>query len=267
MTFKTILYVACCFIITTNLLIAKNTREIIEEIPLEDRKILEELFSILIIDDVFGYTLFGDKPVTIGSHFNSTPWENILELGQHDELFWKKWMIWEKYQNKFHMKNYLFFKEVNSIVNEIIIINKHEFIKTINRNIQLFENILKKKINPFQLFEDINIGKYSFYDSIENHEMLLGILLGYGKHNALLLCQRGKIFKLDCLSSFAEYERGSLIRLGSFSFMVDDKHPETKYLKNNYASLRGKISAIYANGNFLEITLTQLTSDKERLTH
>ncbi len=43
--------------------------------------------------------------------------------------------------------------------------------------------------------------------------------------------------------------------------MVDPKHSETKALEKKYKKLRGKISAIYARGDFLEITLSKLTSE------
>ena len=45
----------------------------------------------------------------------------------------------------------------------------------------------------------------------------------------------------------------------SIHLMADPKHPETLFLKQKYEKLRGKISSIYAQGDFLEITLNQIS--------
>lgn len=49
------------------------------------------------------------------------------------------------------------------------------------------------------------------------------------------------------------------LTIGSIYFVGDITHPETKALQNKYRELRGKISEIYNNGDFLEITLSKLT--------
>src|SRR5262249_19654421 len=147
----------------------------------------------LVNDSHFGYTLFGDKPVSIASYFKITPWENFIELGQCDEIFWKRWKIWEKYRDQFNIQNYLLLKENSLKVDEILIINKRNFLDTVVNYLDVFETILKKKINPKEFLSEIEQCQVSFYDSIQNNEMLLGILLGYGKHNSFLFYQRQKI--------------------------------------------------------------------------
>lgn len=49
-----------------------SVSEILKEAPLDDREDLEDLFSQLIYNNNFGYTLFGDKPVSLASFFNIT---------------------------------------------------------------------------------------------------------------------------------------------------------------------------------------------------
>lgn len=244
----------------------------IEQIPLEDRKKLEELFYRLINEEHFGYTLFGDKPISLGSYFKVTPWENLIELGQCDGVFWKKWQIWEKYHHLFPMKQYLLLEEEsknkNYEITNITIINKDNFIKTIKKHKAIFEKILKRKVDPEEMLNNIELGKISFVNSISNNDLLWGILLGYGKHNALLYNKR-KNEHLRCssirhsnskLEAFGDYNYSPLI-LGSVHFVADLHHREAQILQKKYQELRGKISAIYAKGDFLEITLSQLVSE------
>ncbi len=253
---KYILLSSIFFIIT--FIQAENTTEFIKNIPLEEQKELECLFYNLVNDSNFGYTLFGDKPVSIASYFKITPWENFIELGQCDEIFWQRWKIWEKYRNRFHIQNYLLLKEDSSNVNEIFFINKKSFLDTLINHLDIFEAILKKKISPQKFLADIEERQISFYDSIQNNEILLGILLGYGKHNSFVFYQRQKILNKNCLNYYSN--KNQLLRINSLCFMVDDNHHETKSLKEKYQKLRGKLSVIYAKGNFLEITLAKLTS-------
>jgi hypothetical protein len=251
-----------CILLKIHLIQATNVKQMIENIPLEDRKELEGLFYNLINDQPFSYTLFGDKPVSIASYFRVTPWENFIELGQCDGIVLKKWKIWEKYKNQFPFKNYYMFKENSSNFEEIILMNKKEFLKTLVNHLDIFEKILGKKIDPEEFLRKIGQGKISFYDSIQSNEILLGIFFGYGKYNPILFSQRNKILKDNGLNVIGYDDGHSLQRIGSsIHFIGDLNHPETKALQRKYQKFRGKISAIYAKGNFLEITLSKLISD------
>lgn len=101
-----------------------KVNEVLKKIPLNDRDDLEGLFYQLINNNNFGYTLFGDKPVSFASFFNITPWENFIELGQCDGILWKKWATWEKYRNRFNIQKYLLLKETSNKTSELFIINK-----------------------------------------------------------------------------------------------------------------------------------------------
>lgn len=246
------------FLSFAGVLSSTSLEKIVEKIPPEDRKTLEELFFSFVYGDNFGYTLFGDKAVALSACFKITPWENFLELGEWDGLFWKKWETWEKYKTLFPIREYILTREKSSFGAEFFfLINKKTFIGLLKNNLETFEAILKINIHPEQFISKIENGETSFLESINNSEMLLGMCLGYGKWNALLFSQRDKIFKNDCLKFFGSYER-SLLRISSVHFMADPDHEETLHLKEKYDQLRGKLSAIYAKGNFFEITVEQL---------
>lgn len=250
-----------------------NIRELFTEIPAEDLSSLDSLFSELLRDH-FGYTLFGDKPISLSSHFVITPWENIVERTNNlDGIFWKNWNIWEKYQDLFPMKNYLLIKEKsrNKNIKHIILINKNEFINVVNQNQRLFEAILGRKISPKDILDTIEAGNATLMDIINDNQALWGILLGYGKHNSMLYNQRERnYFNCLALSDIAlkhssitlegvgDYKYSPLI-MGSVYFAGDMHHPETITLQRKYQELREKISLIYSQGDLLEISLSQLT--------
>ena len=115
-------------------------------------------------------------------------------------VFWGWWDTWERYKHLFPIENYLFLREPN-IINDpgetsefkcdlIFFIDKKIFIKTVEKHRRLFETILDKKIEPRKFLEEVEDGKISFQKSIGNNNMLLGILLGYGKHNSSFSTQK-----------------------------------------------------------------------------
>ncbi len=206
------------FIVFISLLEGTNCQKILEEIKPEDRSTLCSLFNSL-INDHFAYTLFGDKPVSLAARFMLTPWENTIEGIQCSGVFWKKWKVWEQYKHLFPIKNFLLIKELsrnrNFKILNVLIINKIEFIKTVNKHLPLFESILGRKIIPEELLKDIESNKLSFIDSIDDNQMLWGILLGYGKHNAMLYNQRNRNY-FDCLALSDAALKHSSINLKGF---------------------------------------------------
>lgn len=248
----------------------------IADIIPEDRESINHLFSLLIKEEQFGYTLFGDKPISLSGHFIITPWENIVEhINDQDGVFWKNWRIWEKYQHLFPLKNFILINETsrkNKNISHIILINKKEFIRIINQNHRLFEIILGCQISPQDMLKKIESREMTFIDSINDHQGLWGLLLGYGKHNSMLYNQRERSY-FDCLAlsdaalkhssikleSCGDYHYSPLI-IGSVYFAGDTDDSETRTLQEKYRELRGKISKTYTRGDFLEITLSKLTS-------
>lgn len=239
-------------------LCAKDSLNTLKSISIEGKEDLNRLFHELFNVDGFAYTLFGDKPVSFASFFDLTPWENTIELGECCGVMLKKWELWKKYQNNFKINNYLLIQEQRNGIQEIIFINKKAFIKVVTQEINVFQNILQRKIDPAEILEDIEKGRISFHELINGNNFLLGILLGYGPHNAMLYAQRGKIFKNDCLDYFGSYKK-SMQRIRPIHFMADLNSEETKELEKKYQALRGMLSKIYANGNFFETSLFHLT--------
>lgn len=266
---------------------AQDVKAILNEMPEGDRQALYSLFYQMINNDHFSYTLFGDKPVSLSGDFIQTPIDNILCGMQCGGIFWKNWEIWKKYQSYFPMHNYFLIENQHN--ESIILINKKGFLRTVDKNLNLFKKYLGENTTSFNLLRKIEISK-DFFASLKQNQLLIGVLLGYGKHNSKLFFERDQIRKFidfeqfpklpqkvpdpskqfsslieeydsfrSKLLPFGEYTYTPLM-IGSVHFMADPNHKDTKKLKDKYKKLRGKISTIYAKGDFLEITLSQLTS-------
>lgn len=236
-----------------------SAKEIISKIPLSDRDDLEFLFFKFVNGDHFGYTLFGDKPVSLSAFFYAIPWENIVEKPNIRHLVKKDWDVWEKYKDQFNIKKFILSQE-SSLIHQmdfILLINKEALKKAIIQYKKTFESILNKKIDPEEFVRDLESGK-SLGESIQQNDVLWGLLLGYGKHNAVFFSQRGKILKMSCLITSGD-NRPTFQRVRLPRFLIDPNHPYTDFLNKKYAKMRQKLSSIYSNGNFFTVSLLKLT--------
>lgn len=262
-----------------------------------DQKELENFFHILMDEDQFSYTLFGDKPVSLSGDYIITPYEVILSGVPSGGIFWKRWGIWKEVAKELLIKKYSFIEEpayncLNGNMGFVFFINKQAFLKTVNNHIQTFKNILGKDITAVKLLEEIE-QRQAFMMPLNRSELLLGILLGYGEHNARLYTRRKCLKKFIStktlpttpekkpspapeFSSIEEEEKflhqkqqpfffqdyGVPWTISPVQFAADLDHKETKKLKKKYARLREKISRLYVeSNNFLELIISQLTAD------
>ncbi len=282
----------CIIIITllfSNISYAQSPiSEKLKTIPAEDLEALKRALFELMNKDHLIYTLFDVKPVSFSGHFTIVPPANILNGCRRESIFCKNWEVWKKYKDNFPISRYVFFEE-NSPENikSIVLINKQLFIDTVQTHLEIFKEHLGQEITPTSLLVEIE-QKESLFASIKHNSLLLGILLGYGKHNAELFYQREKVrqfinkkclpitpeqiaepsksfsslkeeydFYQSKLKPFGDYHY-SLLIVDPVHFMADHQNNETMVLKEKYKKDRARISKIYSNADFLEITLSKL---------
>jgi hypothetical protein len=117
-----------------------------------------------------------------------------------------------------------------------------------------------------------------------SYQKALGILLGFGKHNARLFQQKEDllekedrlkkygIYKLEPiqkelqlmnakLQSLHEHDSYIIASINRVCFAADLEHYETLKLRNKYDELNIKINEIYSKADWLEQTLLQLISN------
>ncbi len=265
----------------------------------EDQLKIKNLFRELFKYEEFAYSLYSDKPMSFSdSLLNEYSANQLLEFlslkdycqdtleffGEPSKLFKKRWETWKKHKSKFKLKGYLLLEKNIGDQRRIFLINIKSFKREVNQNINLF----KQKINPnvsadnlITQFEDENT---DVFDILHHNVGLLGILLGFGKHNSMLFQYRedltdnlekkkkSGIYKLDSiknklnfvndkLQSLHEHDFYIIASINRVCFAADPEHHETIELKNKYDNLNRKINEIYSRDDWFERTLIQLTSD------
>ena len=99
------------------------------------------------------------------------------------------------------------------------------------------------------MFEQIKQQRV-FLEIIKNNDVLLGILLGFGKKNAQSYAE-GEIKKMGFFPK--ESDKISTITLPEFRAHLND--PETLVLRDRYLKCRTKIKEVFLDQNILEQTL------------
>lgn len=269
----------------------------LKTIPQEECQYLDFFFRAHF--NVLGYCLFGNKPIAIMGYSDIFAEVDDI-YGALDRIFCtfhpmnlkmsRGWEIWQKYQHLFPMKNYAFIKTKNLIDNNysaLILINKKEFLKIVREHLDDFKKVLGNKINPESLLEEVLTSHDVFGDVLKHHDGLIGTALGFGRNNAWHYHHRWKTFSpLQKNSTNDEFKFFKPIspkeidqldqKLQSFDhrgildfnpllmslpgFAADPDSIETKRLKAEYNKQYRAIIHRYQKGDFLEITLKQMTS-------
>lgn len=277
-------------------LFAQDVDNILGNLSKHDRQSLEKLFHILLDEDQFCYTLFGDKPVSLSGDYVITPYQETLSGRPSGDIFWRKWAIWKKFQENLSITKYIFIEEPayncpDGTIGFIFFVNKQAFLDTVDQHIQTFRGILGQEITATKLLAEIE-RKHAFMATLKGSELLLGILLGYGENNARLFARRVQLRKFisaqtslswpekrplpaqgfssieeeekflgQQLQPFSSHDGGVPWRISSVQFAADPHHSETKLLKDKYSHWRGEIARRYAENNkFLELIISQLTA-------
>ncbi|HEV3270109.1 MAG TPA: hypothetical protein VGZ69_05625 [Candidatus Rhabdochlamydia sp.] len=258
--------------------------------------LMEALLQSMIFEQGFGYTLFGNKPVSLAGYFLNPSFDTIF-FNRRGFFFpvVEAWSILEKNVLCHLQGNYILLKQVDRIKNphafQIIIINKSSFLQTVAEHMDLFCELLGKEIDPKELLDEVILNQKSLWDILKNNQALYGIILGYGKRNSLAFKRRwelGQVFSFNSQSSqntppfcprpskgfssseeeycyiedqhcFFDIQTSPLSPLNPPCFMIiKDNDVETELLKKKYKETFKQLIKIYAEGDFWSITLNRL---------
>ena len=253
---------------------------------------MELFFRKVIAQDGVGYTLFGDKPISLTGYFDPIPTENwqrtrgntIVKLG---------WETWKRCYSQSAIRNYLFFEEPSDIdpaLKIVTLVNKRAFIDTVNAHREIFEQILGGKVTGQELLAKLENHETGLFDLLQYHEGLYGILLGYGKKNAFLFQRRMDLNiynphpKFLLSSGICRKEYDSLEE--EISFLKDDlqvvaqndllspidlpiflgirKSEESIALINQYHVIRKQLNHIFYQKEFLKRVFEQLMAENQK---
>lgn len=254
--------------------------------------LMEALLQRIVFEENFGYTLFGNKPASL-TGYHLKPSLNPLFFSKSSTFpILEAWSILKK-NVLCHLKgNYVLLEQIDRIkkphILMILMINKSRFLETVSEHLDLFCELLGKKITPKELLDEVILNQRSLWD-ILNNDALYGIILGYGKENSLAFKRRldlGQVFDSyfgephppipfypkpskgfqSAEEEFLYFEKQHDvfdIQQSPLSPLVPPafitmKNEKTNELTKEYKETSKQLIAIYARGDFLSITLDRL---------
>jgi hypothetical protein len=236
----------------------------IENLTLEEKKDLTSFFKICFCSFEFGYTIFGQKPMSLDAI--NLKKRSLEDYGEYKDSEWilcdyrKKdgWDVWKKHFETIEMNGFsLIFYPVPHYP-ELIhfsIINHKNFLCVLEENLDVFQTVLNRKIASQEILNAYKKGEGEIFNTIKNHEGLLGILLGFGKENAFKFMNKEKLSpSVDPMSLKGQGMEN--IRLPRF--MVAEGSNETKKIMQSFSRQQESINQIYQKENFLELVLVKL---------
>ena len=249
-------------------LATQDGRPFIQNLPREDLENLKVLFEYLFKTNEFSYTLFGDKPVSF-CYFpapikSQSISQALRQLAEPQPPLWRGAIAWERRQAHLPATNYILV--CNETSPWAFIIHIAAFKEAVESN---------REFIPSHATADelLDLWRKNPEECIHSCDhQLLGILLGYGTHNARLFQKYYglKLMKstvplfqpdsdervfLDCFQDMPEW----LSRVGVVNFAADRSAPETSDLQRKYAQLSDKILKILDSPDWFEQILDKLS--------
>lgn len=227
----------------------------IDKIPLEDRERLERLFDYLIQNSSIGYTLCGEKPVSIENTFllGKIPPEHFIVTFNECHAYGilcRGGDAWDRYSHLFSSKNFVL--RYISDENMFALINIKATRKVIEENLDLFQKYTNSKQTAQEFLNEVCFPKDKEYLGYYN-ESLLGILLGYGRNNAVAFFNKGFIQKLEEFST-ENYVLGvsRFIHPGFVIINNGTNEEENKKVKKTFKVAKRNMLKNFKEGNPLD---------------
>lgn len=186
-----------------------------------------------------GYVLYGDKPMCIAAinEFSRIP--NPMPSDFEDIIGMNGFEFLKELNISPNDKKYPFVECKTGGLRHFIFINRNRFVEVVNKNISLFRYILGRTLTAESFLEELLKSGNGFYDVFNWNKLVLGILLGYGTQNALivsreedLLCQLNDtrmFFPFDTYENFIAFQQSP-----SLGFSTVDE--ELGFLQSSFQS-------------------------------
>lgn len=248
-------------------------------LPAKDRQRLLSFMRLLFAEDSFAYGLLGSKPVSWVCYLNPFPFVSISRFQESFTEYHRTlrigWKVWSKYRHLFPgTRLWVENSPHHPGVLSIFIANEDQLNVVVKNNKRDFQDILHREVaDGSQLLTEADYGSL-IDDVLQNHQALIGIVLGYGRENswAFLRGVEKKIPIGDVWDDKNEHIPGEIrIRPGTTtveeclamescpSFAGNPHSEESMALKMDYLLTRQKVIDYYHGKDFLEATLSLLT--------
>ncbi len=259
----------------------------------EERVWLREFFHDLLFDDPGAYVLYGTKPMSwslledpateaeLAEHkariesLSSEEKERLIVLKREHFDLKANFQKWEQIKRRFPVSQYLFGRFPNRYDNSIdnlFFVNIEQMIRTLLANYIDFRRVLGYGFDPFQVVFEVENRDSKFWNDVQKHHVLLGILLGFGRDNSwffewMIQYDNTPGKQGDFFASFSSnfyQEIGQIYGPTSEAFFLPvfrtyGLYPTDKELFEQYKMDRQKINNLYQEQNEVDLALEWLT--------
>lgn len=242
--------------------------------PLESER-LNRVLYFLFARHSFGYTLFGEKPISFC--FVPSKSRNVLRLSkQTNPSFYSGLKIFRDFLQNCPQNNFCihFFEQSDRGSVLAVIINKKSVENIFKKNEKIFKKCFFEHIT-YELLLRL-LGQEDTYQKLFDSHLILGILLGYGKNNSELFQKRSLLQKkLQSISANASFKDAYAKLDGRLNtqpqkdfwtsivspvyFASDPTLHETVLLKQEYQRCHEVLTEIFKQKNWSELVLKALS--------
>ncbi len=268
----------------------------------KEKKDLELFFYDLLASNELAYTLFGDKPMSFcipkayKPRFSNSNFTYKIYLDGTKPLF-RGLYVWKTLASKIKKSNYLLiiFEDKN-YPTFAILVNKNAFRIEFNKNIDLFQKYYGPQVTAESILNSLGEKGSDYNEVFDNSflhvDVLLGIMLGFGRHNAELYQRReelafpkpplffptpsggyptpsdgflsteAEIKYLGEHLQFVQNKSPLFFSVTPVCFVGDRDDPETHILVKKYDTLHKKLIAIFEQKDWLAIVLHKLSANQ-----
>ncbi len=237
----------------------------IQDIPEKDREKLERFFKFLITRTSLGYTLCGDKPCSIESAPNLSKipsryavniffkYHGYATLAQGIE-------VWNRYAHHFPSTCFVF--RYVPACNTLILINKNAARVVIEENLDLFQKLTSSSKSAEEFLSEVCFPSDVNKDYlIKRNITLLGILLGYGRNNAMAFEHKCYFLNLKKFELDNSYQPlGSILNPGFVCIENGTNDKENEKIKRILRQAKQNTKATFRSGHYFEAFVKILKS-------
>ena len=239
-----------------------NVQQQFDKLTEKDRKNVEFLFRYWVQRDTLGFLLFGEGkcltftgiPITHKECFLPGKIENGYRFQRR---LVEAWYAWKRNESRFKHPNYLICEKYERLENEtylqLFIFDKSKLRTTLESYKDDFIEVLGESFSPDGFIAKLE-KKKKVMPLIKHDEMLLGLLLGFGRDASILFRDYADVENLEPpLEYLGKRPPGCVITPVSFRGYSTSK--ETNLLLDAYKKEILEIEAIFNSDSFIEKTI------------
>jgi hypothetical protein len=159
--------------------------KLLQNFTYEEKRTLSDIVKPLFYTSTFGYTLFGDKPISMLHDSGRISDGSDLSFFQRHLLCWAK-----SSEKKLNAPNFAVVVDTGSVYSFIYLVNKKAFLQKVQKNIAIFRAVLGDGVTPEWLLQAVLSENCGFERALKGNHTLFGILFGFGTKNSLCFDRR-----------------------------------------------------------------------------